>query len=56
MDNPQVYWGYLERSNVDMVKQMTEMLTCQRSFQSAAEVLKMYDQLINQATTDLGQV
>lgn len=56
MDNPQIYWGYLERSNVDMVKQMTEMLTCQRSLQSAAEVLKMYDQLINQATTDLGQV
>jgi flagellar basal-body rod protein FlgG len=56
MDTPQVYWGYLERSNVDMVKQMTEMLTCQRSLQSAAEVLKMYDTLIDKATTSLGQI
>jgi flagellar basal-body rod protein FlgG len=46
----------LERSNVDMAKQMTEMLTCQRAFQSAATVTKLYDELTTKATTDLGRM
>jgi flagellar basal-body rod protein FlgG len=54
-ENPSVYWGYLERSNVDMVKEMTEMISCQRAFQSAAQVAKMYDQLLTKATTELGK-
>jgi flagellar basal-body rod protein FlgG len=52
----QVYWGYLERSNVDMTKQMTEMLTCQRAFQSAATVTKLYDELTTKATTELARM
>lgn len=56
LETPEIYWGYLERSNVDMVKQMTEMLTCQRSLQSAAQVTKMYDQLMTKAATDLGRL
>jgi flagellar basal-body rod protein FlgG len=51
-----VYWGYLERSNVDLVKEMTEMITCQRAFQSAAQVTKLYDELLTKATTDLGRL
>ena len=34
-ENPLVHWQYLERANVDMIQQMTELLTCQRSLQSA---------------------
>lgn len=56
VENPNLYWKYLERSNVDMVKQMTEMLTCQRALQSAAQVAKMYDQLMSKATTDIGRL
>lgn len=56
VDTPQVYWSYLERSNVNMVEQMTEMMTCQRAFQSAAQVTKMYDQIMTKATTDLGRL
>lgn len=55
-ENPYLYWKYLERSNVDMVKQMTEMLTCQRALQSAAQVAKMYDQLMTKASTDIGRL
>lgn len=55
-ENPVVDWRYLERSNVDMVRQMTEMLTCQRALQSAAQVAKMYDQLMSKATTDIGRL
>lgn len=51
-----VLWGYLERSNVDMVQQMTEMLTSQRALQSAAQVTRMYDTLMTKASTDLGRL
>lgn len=54
--NPDVRSGYLERSNTDMVKQMTEMITFQRALQSAAEVSKMYDDLMTKATTEIGRM
>lgn len=53
---PKVHWGYLERSNVDMIRQMTEMMTSQRALQSAAQVSKMYDQLMTKATGELGRL
>ena len=51
----QIWNKYLERSNSDMVKQMTEMITYQRALQSAAQVTKMYDQLMNRATGEVGR-
>ena len=51
-----VHWRYLERSNTDMVQQMTEMITTQRSMQSAAEVARMYDSLMTKASTDVGRL
>ena len=53
---PNVLWRYLERSNTDMVKEMTEMLSSQRAFQSAAQVSKIYDQLMTKATTEIGRL
>ncbi len=54
-DTP-IQWKTLERSNVDMVKEMTNMMSSQRALQSAAQVLKMYDQLLGKATTEIGRV
>ena len=51
----EIWNKYLERSNSDMVKQMTEMITYQRALQSAAQVSKMYDQLMAKATGDVGR-
>lgn len=51
-----LHWGYLERSNVEMIQQMTEMLTSQRALQSAAQVSKMYDQLMTKSTSELGRL
>ena len=48
--------GYVERSNTDVVKQMTDMIAYQRSLQSATQVMKMYDGLMNQATTEIGRM
>ena len=53
---PQVLQKYLERSNTDMVKQMTEMITFQRSLQSAAQVSGMYDQMMSRITTEFGRM
>ena len=56
MDTPKVLNGYVERSNTDIIKQMTEMITYQRALQSAAQTSKMYDQLMTKATTDIGRM
>ena len=37
-------------------KQMTEMITYQRALQSAAQVSKMYDQLMTKAATEIGRM
>lgn len=56
VENQQILWKYLERSNVDMIQQMTEMLTCQRALQSAATVTKMYDEVMGHAASDIGRM
>ena len=51
----EIWNKYLERSNSDMVKQMTEMITYQRALQSAAQVTKIYDQVMSRAASDVGR-
>ena len=46
----------MEKSNVDMVDEMTAMMTSQRALQSAAQVLKMYDQIMSKSVTDIGRL
>ena len=49
-------WKTLERSNADMVEEMTSMITSQRALQSAAQMLKMYDQVMSKSATDIGRM
>lgn len=51
-----INWQILERSNVELVQEMMTMMSSQRALQSAAQLSKMYDQLMTKATTDLGRV
>lgn len=51
-----VMWKYVETSNVDPIQEMTDMLVSQRSLQSAAQVLKMYDMMAAKAATEIGKV
>ena len=53
---PEIFWGYLERSNSDMVRQMTELLTCQRALQSAASVSKIYSDLVDKVANNIGSM
>lgn len=48
--------NYLEGSNVEPVKEMVKMIESERHLQSMAQVLKMYDQMLAKATTDIGRI
>ncbi|KXL54554.1 flagellar basal-body rod protein FlgG [Anaerotignum neopropionicum] len=50
-----VMWKHVEASNVNPVQEMTDMLVTQRTLQSAAQVLKMYDAMAAKAA-DIGRV
>ncbi len=50
----QVRWKAVERSNVDAAKEMTKMMSGQRSLQSASQMLKIYDSLIEKTVNQLG--
>lgn len=51
-----VLQGYLEQSNVDALDEMVAMIESQRHLQSAAQVLKMYDEMLEKATTSIGTI
>lgn len=51
-----VLWKTLEKSNVDMVEELTGMMSAQRALQSAAQVLKMYDQIMSKSASDVGRL
>lgn len=51
-----ILWKCLEKSNVDMVEEMTAMMSSQRALQSAAQMLKMYDQIMSKSSTDVGRL
>ena len=53
---PTVLWKYTEDSNVDMLREMTQMLSAQRTLQGGAQVLKLYDSLLTKATTEVGRL
>lgn len=53
---PRIGWKYLEESNVDMLQEMSRMLTAERALQGGAQVLKLYDELLTRATTEVGRL
>jgi flagellar basal-body rod protein FlgF len=48
--------GFLERSNVDVAKTMTEMLTAYRAFEANQKVLQAYDRSMEKAANDIGRI
>ena len=47
---------WVERSNTDLISEMVKMMSAQRALQSAGQMLKIYDQVMNHATNDLGRM
>ena len=42
--------------NVDMIREMSTMMTAERALQSAAQVLKLYDGLLTKAANELARM
>lgn len=51
-----IHHKWIERSNVDMIKEMVKMMTTQRALQSAAQMSKIYDEVITRAVNDIGRL
>lgn len=47
--------GFLENSNADLMEVMTQMITAERAFQSASQVLKMLDESLVLTVTEISK-
>ena len=54
--NGTVNQGYIEQSNVNILDEVVGMMESQRALQSAAQVLRIYDQLMEKATNSIGRI
>nr|WP_286168648.1 flagellar basal body rod C-terminal domain-containing protein [Roseburia sp. 1XD42-34] len=48
--------GFLERSNVDTLQAMTQMMESYRLFETNQRVLKAYDQSMEKAVSEIGRL
>ena len=53
---PVIHQGMLERSNTDWVREMTQMISTQRAYQSIAEVTQIYDSTMTRITQEVGRL
>ena len=51
-----VHQGYVETSNVDIVKEMVRMIEMQREFESYQKVIQSFDDSMAKVNTDLGRL
>ncbi len=51
-----IHHGMVERSNANMIQEMVAMMGTQRALQSAAQMSKIYDQVITKAVNDIGRL
>lgn len=56
VESPYILSKTLEQSNVEPIKLMQDMISSQRSLQSASQMLKIYDQIMGKATTEIGRM
>lgn len=48
--------GYLEKSNVDVLREMVDMISSYREFETGQRMIQMQDESLGKATNDLGRV
>ncbi len=54
VQNPALRWQATEMSNVDLATEMTRMMSGQRALDSAAQVLRLYNGLIEKTVNQMG--
>ena len=55
-ENPTVLQGFLERSNVDPVAEMTNMLTALRAYEAGQRVIQAHDELLGKVINQVGSL
>jgi flagellar basal-body rod protein FlgG len=53
---PPVMSGYLEGSNVNIVKEMVTMIACTRAYEANAKTLQAHDETLSKAVSDVGKL
>lgn len=56
VDNPRIIQGCLERSNVNVVREMLEMIVGMRNFEACQRVLHGYDSTLDKCVNEVGRV
>ncbi len=52
----QIYSGYLETSNVQVVQEMVDLIAFTRAYESNQKIIQAYDSTLDKAVNDLGKV
>jgi flagellar basal body rod protein FlgG len=55
-DTTVVFQGYLEESNTDLARQMTDLIKVRRSYEAAQKIAQVYDRLLSRAANELGSL
>lgn len=48
--------GYLENSNVNVVREMVDMITAYRAYEASQKAVQAHDQTLNRAVNDVGNI
>ena len=54
-ESPQVRQGFLERSNVDVLKEMVDMIETYRGFETGQKMIQIQDETLAKAVNELGK-
>ncbi len=52
----QIKQGYIETSNVNVVREMVDMITAYRSYEASQKTIQAQDQTLNRAVNDVGNI
>ena len=52
----QVYSGYLEASNVQVVQEMVDLISFTRAYESNQKIIQAYDETLGTAVNDVGKI
>ncbi len=53
-EETEVLQGYLEESNADLARQMTDLIKVRRSYEAAQKIFQAYDRLLSRSANELG--
>jgi flagellar basal-body rod protein FlgF len=54
--NPQMRQGYLEGSNVNAIKNLTDMIVAHRSYEAYQKAINDYDQMMQKSSNTIGEI